>query len=881
MRKLLLLLIFAVSTFIAKAQNHGAIKAIILDSVTHQPVQLATVSVLKLSDTSLISYTVTDKNGAFTLHNLKQETSQLLISHVGYQGVRMKIDFKKGETVDLGKVYLSVKMLKEVVVKGERVPVIIKKDTIEFDATAFKTRPNAMVIDLLKKLPGVQINQDGISVNGKPVSKIRVNGKDFFVGNMAIGINNLPAEIIGKVQVYDDRDDDPDHLQPDYKVNKIINLKFKKDILKGLLTSLGGGAGSQGRYAGAGFAAKFTDQLQVSGRFNVDNLSGTTIFSGNYGGFSSANWGNTALSKQTSGDFDITKDISKKLKVHIEYRANDQVTDNNTSNKTLRNIGDTLFTSISDNLSHSHTNRQNFHAETEWKPDSNTIVKFQPDMEYDYRTNRSAGTGTNFNNFIPLLNTTLSSDNGRNTEFSYSHNFSYYRKLNKKGVSISFGNSIGYHPTNSVDFNDNDLMSYVAGFPSDTLRRSARNINKITSQVLSGNLHYPLSKKFSVDMSAIALHELDKGELLTYDQDLKTGLYTIFLQSQSNNLTRDLFGESLNPTLTYNITPDIYLKGGVNVLTQQIGNHFNSYTPDLNQNFFYAFPTGEVHVKQFTLGYSESVQQPSINNLQPITIVYDPLHTFVGNPFLKPSYVHNIVGNYQKNDYQSGLNFFINPGVAIETNTIINVQTVNAEGATITSPVNGKGRTTGFLRSQINKQFKKRGKWQLGIGAGLSANTSHNYFIVNGQQGYQNIRQFTLSPNMYIDWDNVLTLSPSYRFTYSHTDYPDNTYSTHVAALRADVNLPEHFRWQADYNYRYTPFAPAGFQHSANLLNVVVTRRFLKKDKAELGLMCYDLLNQNVNQTHYVSATTISDSETQILRRYIMLSFTYHFDQFN
>src|ERR1700743_3535908 len=120
MRKLFLLLIFAVGTFIAKAQNHGVVKAIIIDSVTHQPVQLATISILKLSDTSLISYTVTDKNGAFALHNLRQETSQLLISHVGYQGVHMRIDFKKGETVDLGKLYLSAKMLKEVVVKGER-----------------------------------------------------------------------------------------------------------------------------------------------------------------------------------------------------------------------------------------------------------------------------------------------------------------------------------------------------------------------------------------------------------------------------------------------------------------------------------------------------------------------------------------------------------------------------------------------------------------------------------------------------------------------------------------------------------------------------------------------------------------------------------------
>src|SRR6201999_1494966 len=192
-------------------------------------------------------------------------------------------------------------------------------------------------------------------------------------------------------------------------------------------------------------------------------------------------------------------------------------------------------------------------------------------------------------------------------------------------------NSFSVHPENSLDFNTQELVSYVAALPSDTLRRSAKNTNNDISEALNVAYHYPITKKLSVDIGVIGLHDQNKGDLLTYDEDLKTGLYTIFLSNQSSNLVRSLWGDSTTPQLTYNFTGNISLKAGLTALSQQIGNHFNSYTPDLDQNFFYLFPSSEIHVNNFTLSYSESVQQPSINNLQPVTIVYSPLYTFIGN----------------------------------------------------------------------------------------------------------------------------------------------------------------------------------------------------------------------------------------------------------
>ncbi|ASU32897.1 outer membrane beta-barrel protein [Mucilaginibacter xinganensis] len=886
MRKILLVPLLIIISIAAKAQNHGIVKAIILDSLNKQPIQLATVSVLKVQDSSLISYTVTDKNGAFALHNLREEPSRLLITHVGYQGIRINIKFKNGEPVDLGKIYLSAKMLGEVTVKGERIPVMIKKDTIEFDATAFKTRPNALVEDLLKKLPGVQVDREGgITVNGKDISKIKVNGKDFFVNDPKIATRNLEANMISKVQVYDDRENDPDHLVPDYQVKKIINLKFKKSFTKGILSTVGAGAGTQDRYVGSGFMAKFQDDLQLSAKVGIDNLSGSGFFSGNYGGFSTLNFGSAGLRKSTNGNFDFTKDVSKKLKLHIEYRFDNSIVDNNSVSKVQQNINDTVINSLTSNIRHQKANNQILHAETEWKPDSLTIIKYNPDVEYNYNNSQDKSTSSRSNTYVPLLNTTISSDNGSSNAFQYQHNLSYYRKLNKKGASLTLSNSISIHPENSLNFNSNDLISYVAGFPSDTLRRSSKNTNSDISEGLNVAYHYPITKKLAADILLVTLHDRNKGELLTYDEDFKTGLYTIFLQNQSSNLIRNLWGEGFNPQFTYNFTDDISLKAGVTALGQQIGNHFNSYTNDLNQDFFYLLPSAEIHVKDFTLSYGETVQQPSINNLQPITIVYSPLYTFTGNPLLKPTYFHNINFNYRKYNRAAGLNFNASAHIVIEKNTIVNEQTISSEGAVVTTPINRNGRFTAYLNTSISKHFKKQGKWDFMVIGNGNASAGHNFFIVNGQNGYQNTQSVSFEPAFYAEWNDLITFEPNYKINYATTqyqlvNYPKTNYATQSAGMAVDLSLPQNFRWRADYTYKYNPIVEPGFQRSANLLNFSVTRRIQKDGKGEIGLLCYDILNQNVSSSHYVVANSINDIQNQVLRRYVLLTYTYHFKKF-
>ncbi|WCT13929.1 carboxypeptidase-like regulatory domain-containing protein [Mucilaginibacter jinjuensis] len=263
MNKFLLIAVLLMAALRANGQNTAAIKGTLIDSLDKKPVEFATVAVIDMRDTlsTLIAYTLSNKEGAFALHNIPGGIPvKLLISYVAYQPYRKLFTLKTGEQFDLGTIGLNSKQLQEVTIKDERMPVVVRKDTIIFDAEAFKTRPNAVVEDLLKKLPGVEVDNDGnITVMAKKVSKVLVDGREFFPTDIRIATKNLDADLIDKVQVYDDRENDPNHLIPESQVGKIINLKFKKAIKKSIFGKVYAGAGTNDHYQVGGLANMFRD----------------------------------------------------------------------------------------------------------------------------------------------------------------------------------------------------------------------------------------------------------------------------------------------------------------------------------------------------------------------------------------------------------------------------------------------------------------------------------------------------------------------------------------------------------------------------------------------------------------------------------------------
>ncbi|MBS1533152.1 MAG: outer membrane beta-barrel protein [Bacteroidetes bacterium] len=883
MKRYLFLILFISISLICSAQRHVNIKAIVLDSLSQQPIGYVTVAVLKVKDSALVSYMITDKSGTFSLRNLSvNEPLRLLVSCVGYKSAHIALSLKGGSAeIDLGQIMLVSKILNEVIIKAERNPVTIKKDTIEFDAEAFKVRPNAVVEDLLRKLPGVQVNiSGGITVNGKTVSKVKIDGKEFFTNDPTIATRNLDADMISKVQVYDDRDDDPDHLVPEYKVNKIINLKFKKAFKQSIIGNGDLGAGTNNRYEADGFFSKFHDDFQLSAKVGSDNLSGTKLFIGDM--HLPAGFGGSGITDMNVANVNFNEQITRTFKLNAEYELNDRLISKQQSAQTQQFIGDTTFTTNSSTKNRQHEHDQGLYIKAEWKPDSVTTIKYNPDLNYSYNAENSNAVSNSYTNFVDPLNRNVASGQSTYHSFQYQHMLNYYRKLKSNGASISVTNGLNIHPDKTLNDSFNDLISYSAALPSDTISRSGENTNTDYSGSLGVGYHYPFSKKLSLDVSVAGNYDRNEGDLLTYEEDFKTGLYTIYNAEQSSDLVRNQWQQTVHPDLTYNFNDNVSLKLGFAAQLLQINNHFSSTISDLDEHFFYLIPVAELHIKNMTLSYSEDVKQPGINDLRPITIVYSPLFTFIGNPNLKPTRLHNAGLNFNHYYQESQLYMNFNSQMNIETNTILRERTVNAEGATITTPTNRNGRFTARIDGSYGKSFKKQGDWVFSVNGGANFITGHNFFEVNGQDGYQNTAAIDVTQQFSANWNDIIDLRPGYGINYAITkyqfvSYAPQSYTTQRATMVTDLFLPKKFVWSVDYTYEFNPLVAPGFQRNANIMSIAIAKHMQKNDKGELRLMCYDLFNQGVSSFHYASENTINDNQSIMQRRYFLISYSYRF----
>jgi len=710
------------------------------------------------------------------------------------------------------------------------------------------------------------------------------DGKDFFANDATIATRNLDAEMISKVQVYDDRENDPDHLVPDYKVNKIINLKFKKAFKQSIMANGEAGVGTQNRYEGDGFFSKFHDDLQLSASVNSDNLSGTKLFLRDMHLPVALYGGSGGITEANRANFNFNDKIGKNLKLTMEYELNDRISNDHQSAQTQQFIGDTTFINNSATLRHNHSLDQGLHIKAEWTPDTTTIIKYYPDISYTHNANNNTATALASTNFDPLINQDISSDHSTENSVQYQHSFNYYHRLNKKGVSISISNTLNIHPDHSQDFSYNNLISYLTALPSDTLSRSGKNTVTNFSGSLGLGFHDPLSKKLSLEIVVNGGYNRNEGDLLTYDEDFKTGLYSIFNAQQSNDLLRNQWQQTIHPDLTYTFNDQFSIKAGFDAQLQQIDNHFSNSVNNLDQHFAYLLPAVEFHLDKFNLTYSEAINQPGINDLQPITITYSPLFTFIGNPDLKPTRLHNIGLNFNHYYQQSEMFIGFNASTTIETNTILRERTVNSEGATITTPINRNGRFTTRLNGNLGKSFKKQGDWSFSMNTNANFVTGHNFFEVNGQDGYQNTVALIITQQFSANWKDVLDIKPLYNINtaitkYQLVDYKPQSFTTQVASLGTDLFLPQKFVWSLDYSYRNNPITAPGFQRNSNIFSFAIAMHVQKKDKGELRLTCYDLFKQGVSTYHYASENTINDSQSLLLRRYVLLSYSYHFTQ--
>lgn len=900
MKFLFTLLFLVTGVSIGFAQNHASIKGRVIDSLDGKPLELSTVAAVDVKDTSLIAYTLSKKTGEFELSSLPAgKKLKLIISFTSHKSFVKVFNFQKNEAVDLGSVSLSNKMLAEVVVRAERVPITVKKDTIEFSAEAFKTRPNAVVEELLKKLPGVQVNGDGsITVNGKGVSKVLIDGKQFFGSDLKIATKNLDAAIVALIQVYDDRENDPDHLISDTKVQKVINLKLKRAIKRSMFGKVFGGAGTRDRYESGGLFNLFRDTLQVS-IIGLSNNLNRTAFSNDelysQGGFNRSggnslyngtvntggqNWG--GIEKITSGGFNLNTDYGKKLKLNLLYFYSQKNNVSQNSAFMQKFLGDTTLHTTSNSEYRSNNYSHSISGLMDWNPDTLNTIHYAPKVIFRRDNSSSTSFSDNFNNIDGHLSTASgsSSNSGHGAEFQ--QDFYYNTRFKgKKGASINIGHNLAYSPNNSQNLSVNNLRSFVSDLKSDTLKRLGNGKSTNFSAALNGSIRYPFNKKIIADITTSGNFNRSGEESYVYDYNKSTRAYDIYLPSQSTNLKRNLFTEDVKPGITYQATKSISLIAGVSFNWQQAENKFITETN--YHNYLFVLPTVRLELGSASIGYSRSANLPSLSSLQPQSIVYSPLYTFTGNPLLKPTTYDNLNANYNKYFQASQVNIYFYGSFSTEQNAVVQTQISTANGAQATNFVNRDGQLNVNLSMGLYKQFKKMGKWTLNANSSLNGYFRRNLNIINGVDGWQKSYSPGIGQFINVNWNDKIELNTNVGYRTNNTQY---NYGDHKKVLSNNFNMsnnlvvrwPKRIIWETKQDFNYNSQVSNNFQKGINVVSSSVALQMLRKDRGEIKITGYDLFNQNTSVYRYAGDNSIYDVQNNTLKRYFLLTLTYKFN---
>ncbi|MBD1393122.1 outer membrane beta-barrel protein [Mucilaginibacter glaciei] len=897
---LLLFVCFNLQAQTKTVQAKAIIKGRVIDSLNNTPIEFATVAILDYRDTTgtLLSYTITDKAGAFNLHNIPRGIPiKVFISFVAYQQYRKIITTDKTDVVDLGTIKLNIKELNTVTVTGERMPIVIRKDTIEFNAEAFKVRPNAVVEDLLKKLPGMEVSNDGsITVMGKAVSKVLVDGHEFFSGDTRMATKNIDADMIDKIQVYDDRDNDPDHLVLEAKLNKIVNLKFKKKYKKSIFGKGYGGAGTSEHYQAGGLVNSFRDTLQISVLGSSNNLNSTGFdFNDLYtsGGLDRGGeaiqraglafgGGGSGRQKATSAGVNINTDYGKKLKINLAYVYKSDVGEYNSVTRRQQFLTDTiLFTNSAtkrnnDNYGHSIS------STVVWQPNDKTRIRYTPYLNINSNNSATANAANSFSNFINPVNNSANTGSSSGNTFSFSQSFNYNKQLKKKGASINIDHSFSISPRNNINYDNTSLTSYITAFPSYSFRQLGDTRSRNTDVSLSSGINYPLTKAVTVDLTAQGsfTHSLDK--ISTYDYNPVTGLYDSFLLEKSSDLNRDRWMQTINPGVTINLPKDARIRLHFNTQFQQVNNMFGRNSANLDQQFVFFMPNINFSAKGFSASYNRYTSLPNIGDLVPYTVVFSPSYSVTGNPNLKPATSESYNLNYSKYNFQKGISYNFNASAGFSHNSVFRQRTLDAQLVETSTPINRDGRYNLNAGGYINKQVKKEGDLKLSLTTNFNISKNHDFFVLNRMDGFQDSYRGTISEHLSLEYKEIFQIDPTYSLnqvytTYTGFDYNNQKYLTHNVNAHFTVYMPFKANIDGTYNYSYNPLVPAGFQKSCNLLNLSLARQFLKNDRGEIKLSCYDLLNQNIDTYRSINQNSVTDTQSQIIRRYFLLTLQFKF----
>ncbi len=913
MPKSLLLFFVLFSTSIALAQSTITLKGKVVDAKTKLPIESATVYFTSVKDSSVVDYTITNKLGGFSLKIKKlQKEVYLKVSYISYQ------DFKEDVTAltadkDFGVIELkeAVNELNEVVIKSEIPPIRIKKDTLEFNASSFKVGADANVEALLKQLPGVEITPEGkITVNGKEVSNILVNGKPFFGKDGKIATQNLPAEIIDKVQVVDTKTKSEQISgEASSSQDKTINLTIQEDKNKGLFGKVVAGRGSDKRYESSLLLNYFKGERKISllassNNINSIGFSMDEIFDNMGGGrnnsiYYDSDGGTFGINDMRFGGMEgITKSNlvganyqdkwMKKVDANGSYYfANAESENANRTNRiNLLPAGRTFTNSSS--LTNRISNSHNVSFDFEIPVDSTATVFVSPKVIKSLSKNRFKSSQQTTDEAFNELNSSNNNDYAENENTGYGVEASFSKQFKKKrrGMVVNF-NADAKQQDNFLNTNSATL------FADNSLNdiRKQNKFEKDRNDYVKLEVRYgePLTDSLRLSLTSEVTYRKTKNSFTTFDFDAGTNDYTDFNDVQSNRTHAKV--TTYFPS-TGIIIGKKKINGRINMGPEFIKfdaqSDYLGVTTNRNKNYIFPRVQGFLSYnigksKSIYSNYSFTTQLPEAVQVLPVENLSNPLNTTVGNENLRPVQRHNVYFNFNNYDYASRSGYYLYSGFYFTKDAVVSSTVYDANFKSTTTYENVDKGIMGYLGASWSKSFKKE-KRMLRFSSGVDFNYNLDQGLTNAVL-YES-RSLETNPKVSMTWsiDQLITISSSYKYTYNSTNYKNyiidnaNTFK-HNGKIEITSYFPKKCVIGSDFGYTYNSGIAEGFKKDFYLWNVSLGYNFFK-DQMLAKVKVYDLLDQNLSSKRTITSTSIIDAENTVLKRYVMFSLTYKLEKF-
>ena len=935
MKKLLiwtvLLLTATLSTY---AQNKiVTVSGRVIEAGTKEPVELAAVQLLSLPDSAQVAGMTTSTQGYFSLSKQKPGKYLLKVSFIGYVTkiipvqLTANVPAKKMGNIELA---TDAVMLQEAVVVAEAPQVTVVEDTLMYNSSAYRTPEGAMLEELVKKLPGAEIDDDGnVKINGKDLKKIMVDGKEFFGGDVKTGLKNLPVDMVDKLKTYDKKSDLARVTGiDDCEEETVLDLTVKKGMNQGWFGNADLGAGTKDRYTGRMMLNRFVDKTQFSIIGSANNVNDQG-FSGGGGGPRWRSNNGLNATKMLGANFATQ---TNKLELGGSVRYNFQDADISSINSSERFLQNGNSYSNSNNKNRNKGTNLNADFRMEWKPDTLTNIIFRPNFSYGRTNNASRSESGTFNedpfnlivnpndylNFDNLsddplkdirVNATNSASLSKGKSLSGNATLQVNRKLNNRGRNLTFRGVFGYGDNDNDQYTQSEtryyqLLNHLGGdsilYRNQYITTPTRNYN-YTAQVTYSE---PIAKATFLQFSYQFQYKYSKSDKTTFDLldypdwaiggALPSGYESHAVDSLSKNAEYRYYNHDASVGLRF-IRPKYQLNVGMSFQPQNstLSYKKGDYMIDTTRTVFNFAPNMDLRfrfskVSQLRFTYRGRSNQPTMENLLPITDNSNPLNIRMGNPGLKPSFAHTMRLFYNTYNAEKQRGIMTHFSFTATQNSISNSTRYNEEtGGLITRPENINGNWNAFGMFGFNTALKNK---KYTINTFTNVNYQNNVAFLYNQDTKNNDRNtstgLTLGERVTGSYRNdwfEFSLNGSINYTAERNKLrPENNQEPYTYSYGASTNIT--MPWKMTLATNIANQSRRGYRDSSmnrdELIWNAQLAQSLLKGAATVSFEVYDILRQQSNISRSLSADMRSVSEYNGINSYCMVHFIYRLNIF-